>query len=232
MLDQLDEAVLESDIRELGFRAYQNLHGEAEARLTERLATMTRAQIASRRAPPNPSDLANVDRPLSTGGQRTQAGQVMVRQTRASTDPLRSAVEGGPDSPLALNQGEVTSLPEGTHRIGTVSELGRPRQQKLLNTIAEIEEGFQEGTDGLFAKARAIMDDPELRPLMSTDKIEEIEKVLGDGALPKARAEYLQELIGDVEDELRELLEKDPSIANINIDDYIEGIIPLPKAGT
>lgn len=79
-LNDMNESLLFEDIQQVGYRAYKNLHGEAEARLVEMLKDHTQEQIAKRQGPPNPLQAKDVDptRPLSLGTEREIPGRTQV----------------------------------------------------------------------------------------------------------------------------------------------------------
>ncbi len=55
LITRLKEELVYVDLQELAFRSYENLYGEAEARLTAELRNLTRAQIDKLPAPPHPA---------------------------------------------------------------------------------------------------------------------------------------------------------------------------------
>ena len=75
MLERIGEF---EDLDELAYNAYRHIYGEAEARLTEKLAGITQDKISQMRLAPNPNLLPDVSQKLSV--PRNEPTQATVRE--------------------------------------------------------------------------------------------------------------------------------------------------------
>lgn len=199
LAEGLGESLRYEDMVRLKQRAYQHSAGEAEARLSE----MMDSWVAPPDRPPNPADLPSVKSDLSIG-QIQEPG--IVAPSELADIPVASATMSS-----------------------TVVTLDKPRIRSLQKKISKLEDLQQARAEDpyteLYRQATIVLEDPELRPLMSSDTVQDLQELFSkDKADVKAAVEYYQEMIDDVEDSLRFHLERDPTVPNEDIDDIIDGI--------
>jgi len=100
-----------------------------------------------------------------------------------------------------------------------------------MDKIKELEDSIHKNApmEDLFRKAQSVLADDSLRPMMSTDRIDELNDLMRKWQ--QGNTEYAsmqEELIEFEEDILREVLERHPDVENVDIEDLLEGIQEWP----